>query len=106
MTESRMHPTHTKEGIEAAKRIRAEHPGVGVVVLSQYVEEDYAFELLADGVAGMGYLLKERVSDVEELTRALHQVVGGGSVLDPLVVEALLARRSSAPPLVVLADRG
>src|SRR3954468_16520099 len=62
LTDIRMPPTHTNEGIEAAKTIRAEHPLVGVVVLSQYVEEDYALELLADGVAGMGYLLKERVS--------------------------------------------
>jgi DNA-binding NarL/FixJ family response regulator len=105
LTDIRMPPSHTNEGIEAAKRIRAEHPGVGVVVLSQYVEEDYAFELLADGVAGMGYLLKERVSDVEELARALHQVVRGGSVLDPLVVEALLARRSGHGPLLGLTER-
>jgi DNA-binding NarL/FixJ family response regulator len=105
LTDIRMPPTHTKEGIEAAKRIRAEHPSVGVVVLSQYVEEDYAFELLAEGVAGMGYLLKERVSDVDELARALRQVVGGGSVLDPLVVEALLARRSADAPLLGLTDR-
>ena len=105
LTDIRMPPTHTKEGIEAAKRIRAEHPHVGVVVLSQYVEEDYAFELLAEGVAGMGYLLKERVSDVDELARALRQVVGGGSVLDPLVVEALLARRSADAPLLGLTDR-
>ena len=82
-------PWLIKEGIDAAKQIRARHPGTGVVVLSQYVEEDYAFELLAEGVAGMGYLLKERVSDLDEVARALHQVAGGGSVLDPLVVEAL-----------------
>ena len=62
LTDIRMPPTHTTEGIEAAKQIRTDHPDVGVVVLSQYVEEDYAFELLADGVAGLGYLLKERVS--------------------------------------------
>src|SRR5215204_3110899 len=99
LTDIRMPPTHTTEGIEAAKQIRAEHPGVGVVVLSQYVEEDYAFELLADGVAGMGYLLKERVSDVDELVRALHEVARGGSVLDPKVVEALLARKGSDGPL-------
>ena len=92
LTDIRMPPTHTNEGIVAAKRIRAEHPGVGVVVLSQYVEEDYAFELLADGVTGMGYLLKERVSDVDELVRALREVARGGSVLDPKVVEALMAR--------------
>ena len=105
LTDIRMPPTQTNEGIEAAKRIRAEHPGVGVVVLSQYVEEDYAFELLADGVAGMGYLLKERVSDLDELVRALHEVARGGSVLDPKVVEGLLARKSSDGPLLGLTDR-
>jgi len=105
LTDIRMPPTYTNEGIGAAKRIRAEHPGVGVVVLSQYVEEDYAFELLSDGVAGMGYLLKERVSDLDELVRALHEVSRGGSVLDPLVVEALLRRRSDDGPLLGLTDR-
>ena len=65
LTDIRMPPTHTTEGIDAAKQIRAEHPSIGVVVLSQYVEEDYAFELLSDGVAGLGYLLKERVSDID-----------------------------------------
>ena len=105
LTDIRMPPTHTKEGIEAAKRIRAEHPGIGVVVLSQYVEEDYAFELLAEGVAGMGYLLKERVSDLDELVRALHEVARGGSVLDPKVVEALLARRGADGPLLGLTER-
>jgi len=105
LTDIRMPPTQTNEGIQAAKRIRSEHPGVGVVVLSQYVEEDYAFELLADGVAGMGYLLKERVSDLDELVRALHEVARGGSVLDPKVVEGLLARKSSDGPLLGLTDR-
>jgi DNA-binding NarL/FixJ family response regulator len=105
LTDIRMPPTHTNEGIDAAKRIRSLHPAIGVVVLSQYVEEDYAFELLADGVAGMGYLLKERVSDVDELVRGLHEVARGGSVLDPKVVEALLARRSSEGPLLGLTER-
>ncbi|HEX6936970.1 MAG TPA: response regulator transcription factor [Actinomycetes bacterium] len=107
LTDIRMPPTHTNEGIEAAKRIRAEHPSTGVVVLSQYVEEDYAFELLADGVAGLGYLLKERVSDLDELVRALHEVARGGSVLDPKVVEGLLARKASEArsPLLGLTDR-
>ena len=105
LTDIRMPPTSTNEGIEAAKRIRSEHPGVGVVVLSQYVEEDYVFELLADGVAGMGYLLKERVNDLDELVRALHEVARGGSVLDPVVVEALLARRGGDVPLLGLTDR-
>jgi DNA-binding NarL/FixJ family response regulator len=95
LTDIRMPPTHTTEGIEAAKQIRTEHPEIGVVVLSQYVEEDYAFELLADGVEGLGYLLKERVSDIDELVRALQDVARGGSALDPKVVEGLMARRSA-----------
>ncbi len=77
LTDIRMPPSYTDEGIKAAKRIRAEHPDVGVVVLSQYVEEDYAFALLVDGVTGLGYLLKERVSDVDELVRALREVIAG-----------------------------
>ncbi|GAB3793117.1 response regulator transcription factor [Nocardioides ungokensis] len=97
LTDIRMPPSFTTEGIEAAKRIRAEFPGTGVVVLSQYVEEDYAFELLSDGVAGLGYLLKERVSQVDELVRALDDVARGGSALDPKVVEGLVARRSLEP---------
>ena len=105
LTDIRMPPTHTDEGIVAAKRIRADHPTVGVVVLSQYVEEDYAFDLLADGVAGMGYLLKERLTDVDELVRALHEVTRGGSVLDPDVVEALIARRGHDGPLLGLTER-
>jgi DNA-binding NarL/FixJ family response regulator len=102
-----MPPTFTTEGIEAAKQIRAEHPETGVVVLSQYVEEDYAFELLADGVAGLGYLLKERISQVDELVRALHEVARGVSALDPLVVEGLLARKASEArsPLLGLTER-
>jgi DNA-binding NarL/FixJ family response regulator len=77
------------------------------VVLSQFVEEEYAFELLSDGVAGLGYLLKERVSDLEELVRALHEVSRGGSALDPRVVEGLLARKSSEErsPLLGLTER-
>jgi DNA-binding NarL/FixJ family response regulator len=105
LTDIRMPPTSTDEGIRAAKWIRSEHPGTGVVVLSQYVEEDYVFELLADGVAGLGYLLKEGVNDLDELVRALHQVARGGSVLDPVVVEALLARRGSDGPLLGLTER-
>jgi len=105
MTDIRMPPTQTNEGIVAAKRIRVEHPGVGVVVLSQYVEEDYAFSLLSEGAAGVGYLLKERVGDLDELARALHEVARGGSVLDPLVVEALLARRGADAPLLGLTER-
>jgi DNA-binding NarL/FixJ family response regulator len=97
LTDIRMPPTFTTEGIDAAKRIRVEFPETGVVVLSQYVEEDYAFDLLSDGVEGLGYLLKERVTEVDELVRALEDVSRGGSALDPKVVEGLLARKSSAP---------
>jgi DNA-binding NarL/FixJ family response regulator len=92
LTDIRMPPTFTTEGIEAAKRIRADFPGTGVVVLSQHVESEYALELLSDGVEGLGYLLKERVSEVDELVRALQEVAHGGSALDPKVVEGLLAR--------------
>jgi DNA-binding NarL/FixJ family response regulator len=105
LTDIRMPPTHTNEGIEAARQIRSRHPEVGVVVLSQYVEEDYVFELLADGVAGLGYLLKERVTDLDELVRALTEVARGGSVLDPVVVETLIARRRAHGPLLGLTDR-
>jgi DNA-binding NarL/FixJ family response regulator len=107
LTDIRMPPTFTTEGIDAAKRIRAEHPDTGVVVLSQYVEEDYAFDLLKDGVSGLGYLLKERVSEVEALLRALDEVSRGGSALDPRVVEGLLARQSrrQSSPLLGLTDK-
>jgi DNA-binding NarL/FixJ family response regulator len=107
LTDIRMPPTHTTEGIQAARRIRAEHPGTGVVVLSQYAEEEYAYELLRDGAAGLGYLLKERVSNVEELIRALGEVSRGGSVLDPKVVEGLVARKDRVrnSPLAQLTER-
>jgi len=107
LTDIRMPPSFSTEGIDAAKRIRADHPGTGVVVLSQYVEEDYAFDLLKDGVAGLGYLLKERISEIDELLRALNEVARGGSALDPKVVEGLLARSShrAASPLLGLTDR-
>ncbi|HEY4568186.1 MAG TPA: response regulator transcription factor [Kribbella sp.] len=107
LTDIRMPPTFTTEGIDAAKRIRSEHPSIGVVVLSQYVEEEYAFDLLSDGVAGLGYLLKERVSQRDELLRALYDVARGGSVLDPQVVEGLLARKAhdSRSPLPGLTQR-
>ena len=107
LTDIRMPPTFTTEGIDAAKRIRSEFPDVGVVVLSQYVEEDYAYDLLADGVAGLGYLLKERVSQVDDLVRALHEVARGGSALDPKVVEGLMARTSkeASSPLRGLTER-
>jgi DNA-binding NarL/FixJ family response regulator len=107
LTDIRMPPTFTTEGIDAAKRIRADFPSIGVVVLSQYVEEEYAFELLENGVAGLGYLLKERVSQVDELVRALHEVARGGSSLDPKVVEGLMARKANEAksPLLGLTEK-
>ena len=107
LTDIRMPPTHSTEGIEAARRIRTEHPGIGVVVLSQYAEDEYAYELLKDGAEGMGYLLKERVADLAELVRALREVARGGSALDPKVVEGLVARkeRLAHSPLAQLTER-
>ncbi|HJS26605.1 MAG TPA: response regulator transcription factor [Actinomycetota bacterium] len=107
LTDIRMPPSNTTEGIDAARRIRADHPKIGVVVLSQFAEEEYAFELLKDGAAGLGYLLKERVSNLEEIVRALNEVAKGGSVLDPKVVEALVAAkdRMAHSPLASLTDR-
>ena len=107
LTDIRMPPSGTDEGIRAAKAIRAEHPDVGVVVLSQFADEEYAYELLKDGAAGLGYLLKERVADVDEVVRALNEVARGGSVLDPKVVEALVAAkdRMAHSPLSSLTDR-
>ncbi len=107
LTDIRMPPSFTTEGIDAAKRIRAEFPETGVLVLSQYIEEDYAFDLLSDGVAGLGYLLKERVSQVDELVGALQAVARGGSALDPKVVEGLMARktRQESSPLLGLTER-
>ncbi len=107
VTDIRMPPGHDMEGIEAAHRIRARHPNVGVVVLSQHADEGYAFELLKDGTGGFAYLLKERVGDLEDLVRALRETVAGRSVIDPAVVEALLARRSrlATSPLSQLTPR-
>ena len=103
LTDIRMPPSFTTEGIDAAKRIRADFPETGVVVLSQYVEEQYAFDLLSDGVAGLGYLLKERVTEVDDRVRALHEGSRGGSVLYPWIVEALLARKSAESSTVLSA---
>ncbi|MGH2629645.1 MAG: response regulator transcription factor [Actinomycetota bacterium] len=107
LTDIRMPPTGTDEGIRAAKAIRAEHPSVGVVVLSQFADEEYVYDLLKDGAGGLGYLLKERVADVDEVVRALTEVARGGSVLDPKVVEALVAAkdRMAHSPLATLTDR-
>jgi DNA-binding NarL/FixJ family response regulator len=101
----RMPPTHTCEGLDAARRIRAEHAPVGVLVLSQYVEPHHAMQLLDGGAGGVGYLLKDRVADVGEVVEAVHRVAGGGSVIDPEVVAQLVGRRRARDPLQELTGR-
>src|SRR3954462_11304195 len=101
LTDIRMPPTGTDEGVRAAAQLRHSHPALGVVVLSQYVEPSYALELLDGGSERRAYLLKERVSDIDQLVRAVREVAGGGSVIDPKVVEALVdarSRRADPPP--------
>jgi DNA-binding NarL/FixJ family response regulator len=102
----RMPPTHTDEGLRAAHEIRARHPNVAILVLSQFVRPSYALELLSDGTEGLGYVLKDRVSDLEELASSVRRVAEGGSVLDPLVVQQLVSRPRSGPdPLDDLTER-
>ena len=101
----RMPPTHTDEGLQAARRIRSELPDVSVLVLSQYVEEDYALNLLSGGAQGVGYLLKDRVSDLARFTDSLARVASGGSVLDPDVVDQMLGRGRHDDPLQELTPR-
>jgi len=93
VTDIRMPPGHHLDGITAAHDIRADHPGIGVVVLSQHLEEDYALELFRHGTSGLAYLLKERVGDLDQLLHAIREVRAGRSVIDPDVVEALIASR-------------
>ena len=101
----RMPPTHTREGLDAAQRIRAEHPEVGVLVLSQYVEPHHAIQLLENGASGVGYLLKDRVADVNEVVDAVRRVAAGGSVIDPEVVTQLVSRRRTRDPVQELSER-
>jgi DNA-binding NarL/FixJ family response regulator len=102
----RMPPTHTDEGLRAAKTIRQLAPGTGILVLSQHVNARYALELLSDGTDGVGYLLKERVSDLDELSTSIRRIGEGGSVLDPAVVSQLVGRRRRGQdPLEQLTDR-
>jgi DNA-binding NarL/FixJ family response regulator len=101
----RMPPTHTDEGLRAAHRIRAEHPATGVLVLSQYVEEAYALDLLSKSTESTGYLLKDRIADVATFTDAVRRVANGGSALDPEVVAMLLGRRRREDPLDALTAR-
>jgi DNA-binding NarL/FixJ family response regulator len=101
----RMPPTHTDEGLQAARAIREEMPGTRVVVLSAYVEETYALELLGEDAAGVGYLLKDRVSDGRRFVEAVQRVAEGGSALDPDVVSQMLVRRRAHDPFEELTSR-
>jgi DNA-binding NarL/FixJ family response regulator/class 3 adenylate cyclase len=101
----RMPPTHTDEGLRAAREIREKHPATGVLVLSQYLESGYALELLSESAEGVGYLLKDRVSDVDEFASAVRRVAEGGSALDSQVVSRLVGRRRGDDPLAALTPR-
>lgn len=101
----RMPPSHTDEGLRAAVAVREQWPEAAILVLSQYVERSYADDLFATGTEGLGYLLKDRVSDLDEFTAAIESVASGGTVLDPLVVAQLLARRRGDDPAASLSPR-
>jgi DNA-binding NarL/FixJ family response regulator len=101
----RLPPTHTDEGLQAAIGIRAEHPGVGVLVLSQYIELGLAMKLLAESADGVGYLLKDRITDVDEFVAAVKRVAAGGSAIDPKIVSTLLARERPDDPIANLTPR-
>jgi len=102
----RMPPTHTDEGLKAAEAIRAEHgTSVGILVLSQYVETTFALRLVADGTGGVGYLLKDRVDDLDDFADAIRRIAKGGSVIDPEVVAQLVGRRRAKVPLDDLTER-
>jgi len=101
----RMPPTHTEEGLIAARAVRERYPQVGIVILSQHVEAGIAMRLLAEEPVGLGYLLKDRVTDIEEFAGTLRRVAAGGSALDPQVVSGLLARQVDAGPLTALSER-
>ena len=105
ITDIRMPPTHTDEGLVAAGRIRQEHPDTGVLVLSQYIEPSYALRLLAEHPEKVGYLLKERVFDVAILVDALRRITDGETVVDPTIVSRLLGRQRRHDPLAALTDR-
>lgn len=105
VTDIRMPPTQTDEGVQAAKVIRSELPDTGVLVLSQYVEEQYVMELLGDSAEGVGYLLKDRIADVDRFIEAVKRVAEGGSALDPEVVSHMLGRRRREDPLAELTPR-
>jgi DNA-binding NarL/FixJ family response regulator len=101
----RLPPTHNDEGLRAALEIRASDPSVGVLVLSQYVELGLAIQLLADSAEGVGYLLKDRISDVDDFIAAVRRVAAGGTALDPIIVSTLLSRQRTDSPLAELTPR-
>jgi DNA-binding NarL/FixJ family response regulator len=101
----RLPPTHNDEGLQAALEIRSRYPSVGVLVLSQYVELGLALKLLADSAEGVGYLLKDRISEVDDFLAAVRRVADGGSALDPIIVSTLLARQRPGDPLAELTPR-
>jgi DNA-binding NarL/FixJ family response regulator len=101
----RLPPTHNDEGLRAALEIRSKHPDVAVLVLSQYVELGLALKLLADSAEGVGYLLKDRIGDVDEFVAALRRVADGGSALDPIIVSTLVSRERPDDPLAQLTPR-
>lgn len=101
----RLPPTHSDEGLQAALKIRARHPSVGVLVLSQYVELGLALQLLSGSAEGIGYLLKDRISDVRDFVASVQRVAEGGSALDPVIVSRLLARRRLDNPINDLTPR-
>jgi DNA-binding NarL/FixJ family response regulator len=101
----RMPPTYTDEGLRAAREIRAQHPRVGVLVLSQYVELGLALKLLAESAEGLGYLLKDRVTDLDDFAAAIRRIAHGGSAIDPTIVSQLLGRRRPDNPLQTVTPR-
>jgi len=100
-----MPPDHADDGLRAALQIRAARPGVGVLVLSQFLEDTYVFDLVADGAQGVGYMLKEKIGDLAMFTDAVRRVAGGGSALDPDVVARLVGRKREASPVDDLTPR-
>jgi DNA-binding NarL/FixJ family response regulator len=101
----RLPPTHNDEGLQAALEIRKEHPAIGVLVLSQYVEVGLALKLLAESAEGVGYLLKDRIGDVKEFVSAVRRVAAGGSALDPIIISTLLSRQRPDDPISNLTPR-
>jgi len=101
----RLPPTHTDEGLRAALEIRARHPSIAVLVLSQYVQIGLAMKLLADSAEGVGYLLKDRIGNVKDFVGAVRRVAEGGSAIDPIIVSTLLSKRRSDDPLIALTPR-